>query len=77
MDATDIRRSPKRTADSAGLNEDGEGVQGLEKARGEGQYAGMLSPETQTGRRKQAKGSICGRQIGNPSIRINAAVKQL
>ena len=36
MDATDIRLSSKRTADSAGLNEDGEGVQGLKKARGEG-----------------------------------------
>ena len=43
MDATDIRLSSKRTADSAGLNEDGEGVQGLEKTRGEGQYAGTSS----------------------------------
>ena len=43
MDATDIRGSSKRTADSAGLNEGGEGVQGLEKARREGQYAGTSS----------------------------------
>ncbi len=40
MDATDIRGSSKRTADSAGLNEGGEDVQELEKARLEGQYAG-------------------------------------
>ena len=43
MDATDIRRSSKRTADSSGLNEGGEGVQGLEKTRREGQYAGTSS----------------------------------
>ena len=36
MDATDIPRSSKRTADSSGLNEGGEGVQGLEKTRREG-----------------------------------------
>ncbi len=40
IDATDIRGSSKRTADSAGLNEGGEDVQELEKARLEGQYAG-------------------------------------
>ena len=37
IDATDIRRSSKRTADSAGLDEGGEGVQRLEKARRAGQ----------------------------------------
>ena len=45
MDATDIRRSSKRTADSAGLDEGGEGVQRLEKARRAGQYAGISSRE--------------------------------
>jgi len=38
--ATDIRDSSKRTADSAGLNEGGEGVHRLEKARRAGQCAG-------------------------------------
>ncbi len=40
MDIIDIRGFFKRTADSAGLNEGGEDVQELEKARLEGQYAG-------------------------------------
>ncbi len=39
MDATDIRGSSKRTADSAGLNKGGEGVHRLEKARRAGQCA--------------------------------------
>jgi len=41
--ATDIRDSSKRTADSAGLNEGGEGVHRLEKARRAGQWAGPSS----------------------------------
>ena len=36
MNIIDIRRSFKRTANSLGLNEDREGVQGLEKTRCEG-----------------------------------------
>ena len=40
MDATDIQGSSKRTADTAGLNEDGEVVHRLEKARRPGQCAG-------------------------------------
>ena len=37
---TNIRDSSKRTADNAGLNEDGEGIHRLEKARRTGQFAG-------------------------------------
>ena len=37
--ATNVRDSSKRTADSAGLNEGGEGVYRLEKARRAGQFA--------------------------------------
>ena len=40
MDATDIQGSSKRTADSAGLNEGGEGLHRLEKARQACQCAG-------------------------------------
>lgn len=40
MGATDIRDSSKRTADTAGLNEGGECVHRLEKARRAGQCAG-------------------------------------
>ena len=43
MDATGIRRSSKRTADSADLNESGEDVQRLEKTRRADQYAVISS----------------------------------